>query len=77
MTIDKNGRAGNNTEKIFSSHRSQKYPPDTKSLKIPVFSFSLSSLSPPSKYLSLSLPPPNISLSLALSEVQNVDVPFK
>ena len=71
MTIDKNSRDGNNTDKIFSSHRSQKYPPDTKSLKIPVFSFfSLFSLS-------LSLPSPYLSLSLTLSELQNVEVPFK
>jgi len=42
MIIDTNGRAGNITDKIFSPHRIQKYPPYTKSIEIPVFSFSIS-----------------------------------
>jgi len=41
------------TDKIFSSHRSQKYPPNTKTIEIPVFYSIL--IKPPNttKYVSL------------------------
>jgi hypothetical protein len=37
MTIDKTDSVGNTTDIAFSLRRSKKYPPHTKSLKIPAF----------------------------------------